>query len=170
MTTETVMKEVPSILAGMKQALGVLFYASDVGDLRFWLHVLVGLVVLSLAGKIFMRWVGNVETRWFPLTCALLVPLLAWILAWAAADVWLAHRWADTVNPLIIKHLCAAFFGLLFAYFVILWSDAITRTHALVALVLTYVCFGLSVYGADLGLRHFAKDTQAVAAEVEHKA
>lgn len=170
MATETVMKDMPGILAGMKQALGVLFYAPEVGGAQFWIHVAVGLVVLAVAGKIFMRWVGNVETRWLPLTFALLVPLLAWILAWAAADVWLAHRWADTVNPLIIKHLCAGLFALLFGYFVILWSDAITRTHALVALVLTYLCFGLGVYGADAGVKHFAKDTQEVAAEVERKA
>ena len=153
--------QLPEILDGIKEAFGVLFYAPDLGGMRFWLHVVVGLVVLIVAGKLFLRWIGNVETRGFPLAFALLVPLLAWVLAWAAADVWLVEL-AGGLNPLLIKHAAALVLALLFACFVVFWSDAITRTHAAISLFLAYLCFGIAIFCTDLAVGSLADGAQVV--------
>ncbi len=161
MTTLLAAGNFPNMLDGLEEALCVLFAAPNLSGIHFWLHLIVGLAVLILTGKLFMRWIGNVEMRWAPLSFALIVPLLAWILAWAAADVWLVPL-TDAAHPLLVKHAAALLLALVFSYFVILWSDAITRTHATIALALTYVCFIIGIFCADLAVGAVADGAQAV--------
>ncbi len=161
-------EKIPNILDGVEEAFGVLFHSAELWTLHFWMHVLVGLGMLFVLGKLMMRYVGNVELRWVPLSVALLVPLLAWVLAWAAADVWLVPM-VSAVGATALKHLVALLMGVVFAYFVVVWSDAITRTHAVISLAITYIGFVLMLFCADFLIAKTSAGVDGVQEKVEQQ-
>lgn len=170
MTTDKLVHELPDMLDALQSALDALFRAAGEGfGARFWVHLVVGLCVLTLAGKFFARWVANAEVRWTPLFFALAVPLFGWVLGWAAADVWLVPA-VDIVHPLVLKTACAFLMWAVFAYIVALWLDGVTRLHAAMAVLLSYVCFMGALFAADACAAALAHEAQSVEHAVQTQA